>query len=1243
MFGLEKKILESAVGADAAAGGFATDEKKPEYSEADRERDLDSIQVHDKWENDLYAIRIISLEGLVTITFLSESTEKGMAGETMSFGSQEGLREYLQNEGFILKSRRDNQQESGDEEILSKIEQLKRHVLSQIEQNRQWINQLPEKEKTQFESSINAIEIRFLYGAGNERETALEELIVLFTELEQELKEIDTQVKKTIEETAKKPDQEWPLLTPDEEEYFKRVLLEALKKENENSDVSERFLDQSFSLVNSKSDLRQYFSNLYKHQFSSPKDAVSALRKLRSAYHPDKNHASESHEISTLLNRMSTYLVEILQSESAKDAAEKKRQEDEKRKKEIVGAAKNFKELYGILRLFGHIPTSQNPEGEPAEEWVKSIEGFRQFYKKTLQETTGTERDDLLEHWKTLSGLDFSTAPRAYGIREKVDNLIIEELTQWLAQEKESKKPDPDRWKKELNLKEGQRYSFSKGGEKKTYVVRNGELVPDDEKGQQTARKQGRRRKRTRGDHAPQRPLSKTQYMKLIKDGWVFQFETQSEPDPVNEPATDADTPEAQGSAEGSSSDPQEDSKQEANVSSTQFPPYEVAEAEEEAYLKEQSETGNNTNEKEADQDGHQSDKEKHESVPANSAVETDKARQESLDQKIAELKQEVEDLRVKYVQEDYDNTNAWARVKKFFGKTLKLKSEQDWQEQNPDAAYWMGHYENKILELQNIQLEALKNSGLTGKELKDGMVELLRYSKFDEAECLFDARTQYKAKNRNWPTTVLDTFGALGRWYNRRSLKEKMMLVGALTTGALLASVSAGAAAGVMYGVLIGGKRLLAGSGAFVATEAMLEKIGKGQRKKRAESEINREMAREIDLDELNHLLKRDVLNLKQRLKKEKRAKFFRKTGAVLTGVAVGSASSLFGEYVDSSEASSGVAEQAVAETAAEESKSVLPESLESSVTSANPPAAPPELSQPVESAPIIEETGATGNFKDLLDGTYEVQKGDSIWKILSSRVEGLEGAQKTHFIDTLKDKIGDVRLQAGQEFDFSQYLTAEDIEKAYLEAQELSAEKMASIAANDVKITEYVKAHPDVQLTHETADKVLQGKMDPAESMAPIDLAARAMTEQSVSLESSAPIETAPLEPVLAASPEMFAQYQDRVDDWFMQIFRVEHADFGQDWVLDKTKIGNTKVLDMVRDARMYQGGALSGYRTGFNAEQIGNFAEFFQAAKGTTRGAVIGMIKENPGITVKQLLQQIAPYAEQGQKIGLYTTTH
>ncbi|MBI2439133.1 MAG: hypothetical protein HYV45_00795 [Candidatus Moranbacteria bacterium] len=121
-----------------------------------------------------------------------------------------------------------------------------------------------------------------------------------------------------------------------------------------------------------------------------------------------------------------------------------------------------------------------------------------------------------------------------------------------------------------------------------------------------------------------------------------------------------------------------------------------------------------------------------------------------------------------------------------------------------------------------------------------------------------------------------------------------------------------------------------------------------------------------------------------------------------------------------------------------------------------------------------------------------------------------------------------------------------------------------------------------------------------------------------------------------------EQTPRLQARADNWFQQIFQSEYVSPGQDAFFDRQKIGGTKLLDMMRDARLYREGSFSGYTTGLNAEQIKSFAEFSKNTE-TIIGhpAMKELLRAHPNATIDDFLRSVAPLVPRGKRLGLFTT--
>lgn len=497
-------------------------------------------------------------------------------------------------------------------------------------------------------------------------------------------------------------------------------------------------------------------------------------------------------------------------------------------------------------------------------------------------------------------------------------------------------------------------------------------------------------------------------------------------------------------------------------------------------------------------------------------------------DMALEAVRARVEAARRAYVYEDYVNTNRWLKIKNFF-RGIK-------QEKSADTEYYQAEYNNALIDLRNAELANIKQSGLEGKALHEALAGTLKYFKKDEPFNVRRERDQVRMEQQGWPGIVMEQVENIGRSYNSLSFKQKTMTAGVLLglagmtggTSLLARRLLAGAGAAVAL-------EAVAGKIADARQSAKAEKEAREQMELLEKHNFwNEKRSHEADVRYLNEMIAKDIFSLDKKLQKSKHDALLRKAAAFGLGFGGGYfAKELFdlagGNWL-AREAKEVVMEKwggnEVAEAVKEYATEKLPaQSIPPAATIAIPEPEPPRSSDVLPSEPreavVPDETapagpitpepesvlpptdvptepaepkgtlvpdeeaaavpaatgleGTAAKFQDILNGPYDVKKGDSVWKIIAARVEGLEGSEKTHFVDALKDKVGDIRLKAGAQIDFSQYFNQADIAQAYAEAQGLSPEKIASIAANDAKIAAFAAAHPDVTLTHESVDSIL------------------------------------------------------------------------------------------------------------------------------------------------------------------------
>lgn len=150
----------------------------------------------------------------------------------------------------------------------------------------------------------------------------------------------------------------------------------------------------------------------------------------------------------------------------------------------------------------------------------------------------------------------------------------------------------------------------------------------------------------------------------------------------------------------------------------------------------------------------------------------------------------------------------------------------------------------------------------------------------------------------------------------------------------------------------------------------------------------------------------------------------------------------------------------------------------------------------------PGITPESAGPELMPKISGVIEVQKGDSLWKVIERQAEtsglfkGLTGspediaAQKTYVIDALKDKVAaspekfslaDVdKLKIGQKLDLTEiFKSPQNLDEIVQASGKLSKEQLAHILNNNEILNEWVKTHPSEALTSAKVEEVLTGEI--------------------------------------------------------------------------------------------------------------------------------------------------------------------
>lgn len=482
------------------------------------------------------------------------------------------------------------------------------------------------------------------------------------------------------------------------------------------------------------------------------------------------------------------------------------------------------------------------------------------------------------------------------------------------------------------------------------------------------------------------------------------------------------------------------------------------------------------------------------------------KKEKQDFENKIKQLEQELDVLRKDYVKKNYEETSTQDRLVGFFRRKFKEFTQQK-------AVVEGGKYKEKLLELSLARLDFLKKFTGESEKLKQLMVDGIDSVEKHANSEVYNAWTDVQAEKRGLSEKILE----FGRKYNKLPLWKKVAIGGAVWGVAGVATAGALGAYGIASATMIAGaKRGVAAGGLFATFEAYLEKksresFGNTKANQKAnlaqvESIIEQVQSPEERMEKYQELIRGKIealdANLASRVGNRDRRRVAALFGAI--GASFGLVAAwdyLHGaESVSTGEASGAAKGVASATTVAAESEAPAPEKgrewmlkpkqlqgapqasvdAQAGVAPA-PPSAVAEAVKPSVEVPILADTALAEHTKlidTFVNQDITVQKGDSVWKISGRMADQMKltGGARTHFIDALKDKFGDIQLQAGETINFgAKGIDREFIEKALGKSGALTAEQIHSIEANDAKIAAYASANPDITLTNEGVDQIL------------------------------------------------------------------------------------------------------------------------------------------------------------------------
>ncbi len=637
--------------------------------------------------------------------------------------------------------------------------------------------------------------------------------------------------------------------------------------------------------------------------------------------------------------------------------------------------------------------------------------------------------------------------------------------------------------------------------------------------------------------------------------------------------------------------------------------------------------------------------------------AEQPKEKEEVIDEKkMEDLRKRVDEARTNYAKEDYENTSKWVKLKNIFRGIKQGKSA--------DSEYFQAQYNNALIDLHNAELAQVKQSQLQGNELHEALAGTLMYFKYDELVNVANERTRVRVENQGWPGKVLGVAEGIVRSYNKLSFGKKLRTAGVMWGLAL-------GLAGVTGGASLLARRMFAGVGAAVAYEGIMEKVSDKRSRSKAEKESAQKVEEwerrysqntEVSLSEqeieqrekdrerhLNKVFEEAIFSLDEKLQKKKRDALYRKTIALGAGLGSSYLATWAFHHFGGDELVKGVKESIMHGLGGGATVEQVQEHLGSAVPSSPDAVLPDSVEAPSVLQNAVEMK--TNLVNEFVNRDIVVEKGDSVWKISGKLADqlNLEGAQRTHFIDALKDQFGDLPLGEGQHINFSDHGIDENfVDQALERSGALTPEQSAQILVNDTRLSAFAEANRDLKRSFPPPTEGLR-----FEGADVIDTPSATTTAPGFHFGAQADLDFQPaaeqgvgpnVVAESAAPPEFEAfNLDERVDGWYKQVFEVGTKDvqFGQ-VELAKSGIESLKLRDLAHDAKLFGEGATEGYYTGLKREQISNFARFFQGASSKEIGFdATTFLRENPNANLTDYFEKVAPLTKFGQHIGHYST--
>jgi hypothetical protein len=586
--------------------------------------------------------------------------------------------------------------------------------------------------------------------------------------------------------------------------------------------------------------------------------------------------------------------------------------------------------------------------------------------------------------------------------------------------------------------------------------------------------------------------------------------------------------------------------------------------------------------------------------VVAAEAKEKD-AEKMDLQQKIDALKTEVAEFRYKYAEMDYEKTSAWKTLKGFF-RNMTPNGQED-----ADTQYWNSEYRSKLSELQEKELEQIKQSGLKGEALKERMAGLLQYYKYEQATALYNDRTQVRMDRQGFIGKAWGKWEQTVKAYGKLSLSKKVLI------GIGLAGFSV-ATGGVGAGGILLLRRAMGVTGLAMSTDALLEGLIDKKIQEKAKKEIEQFQEKNFDTDDSDLTFQKyasqvsfEIERLNRKLQDKKLLALARKELSLGVGVFGMIGGSLAAQAISEHfGAHSGAASSPTEEASAPEQTSSAPVTGTESA-----PVTPVDLSQEFkvefDRYQVTDADGKRGLWgileqhlpEDMLPQTEKNRIIQSLENIIQQKLDHMSAAELKE-VGFPKGNVG--QIYAGTEIDLGKLLTPDEIQ-AVMEGKNVT---LSSVEAPSHVGGEHLAPSP----VPETAHPATPQEAVSSQPAAPRPSSVKPTPALDTYGKETLVQKNIPTDPLvyLREHPEALGRYNSTLGRLRMGIFMMNPGEGGvpmeYDYTLNGEKLGSTQISQVLKDLKGFDRGFLQNLdydraKNPLHYDQMKDLSKFVEAS--------------------------------------------